>query len=147
MKSIPTGQFDKYMNVIEIFGPKNNLAIGPIFSHLMELQVLRIVDSNVPAIGRHSFWGLPKLRILGKVEYFDVSLCLFEVGNGLISCILSFADLQKNNITQIAEDNFRGQDNLVDLDLSKNKLDRMTSQVFSYLTVSNYHRTCITFSL
>lgn len=66
MKEIPTGKFDKYMNIIEIFGPKNNLAIGPIFTHLTELEVLRIIDSNVPAVGRYSFWGLTKLRVLGK---------------------------------------------------------------------------------
>lgn len=70
MKEIPTREFDVYMNIIEVFGPKNNLAIGPIFADLKELQVLRIVDSNVPAVGRHSFWGLQKLRVLGKFFFF-----------------------------------------------------------------------------
>lgn len=75
MKAIPTDKLDRYMNIIEIFGPKNNLAIGPIFTHLTELEVLRIVDSNVPAVGRHSFWGLQKLRVLGELLYFVFISC------------------------------------------------------------------------
>lgn len=49
---------------------------------------------------------------------------------------LSPADLSKNNITNITENNFRGQDNLIELDLSKNKILRMASSTFRHLTVS-----------
>ena len=45
-------------------------------------------------------------------------------------------DLSKNNITQINVDNFKGQQNLLELNLSKNKLDRMPSSPFQYLVVS-----------
>lgn len=117
MKQIPAKLFDTNVNIIEIYGPKNSLTIGPIFTHLKELEVLRIVDSNVPAVGRHSFWGLTKLRIL---------------------------DLQKNNITQLADDNFMGQYNLIELDLSKNKLERMPSAVFQYLTVIYFKAISVT---
>lgn len=34
----------------------------------------------------------------------------------------------------MADDNFRGQDNLIELDLSGNKLERFPSAVFQYLT-------------
>lgn len=49
---------------------------------------------------------------------------------------VSLADLSKNNITNITENNFRGQDNLHELDLSKNKILRMASSTFRHLTVS-----------
>ncbi|XP_063700255.1 insulin-like growth factor-binding protein complex acid labile subunit [Culicoides brevitarsis] len=107
MTSIPTDDIDPNVDVIEIIGPKNDLIIGPIFTVFKKLEVLRIIDSNVPAIGTHSLWGLKSLRIL---------------------------DLKNNNITQLSDDNFRGQDNLVELDLSGNKLERFPSAVFQYLT-------------
>lgn len=66
MRKIPDQDFDPFVNNIEILGPKNNLAIGPIFTHLKYLEVLRIIDSNVPAVGRHSFWGNTQLKIIGE---------------------------------------------------------------------------------
>lgn len=78
MKKIPDQDFDPYVNIVEIYGPKNSLAIGPIFTHLMELEILRIIDSNVPAVGRHSFWGNTKLRILGKFYYITISPVKFN---------------------------------------------------------------------
>ncbi|CAO1319069.1 unnamed protein product [Diamesa serratosioi] len=106
MKQVPVQEFDSQVEVIVIRGPKNTLTIGPIFQQFKKLQILRIIDSNIPAIGIHSFWGIKSLRIL---------------------------DLSKNNITQINVDNFKGQQNLLELNLSKNKLDRMPSSPFQYL--------------
>ena len=73
MKQIPIKEFDSQVEVIVIRGPKNTLTIGPIFQPLKNLETLRIIDSNVPAIGMHSFWGVPSLRILGKFyQQFDL---------------------------------------------------------------------------
>ena len=47
-------------------------------------------------------------------------------------------DLSKNNITLITEDNFKGQQNLRELNLAKNKMDQVPSATFKYLTVSQY---------
>lgn len=66
MKLIPVDQFDLKTEVIEIRGPKNALTFGPIFQIFKQLQILRIVDSNIPAIGQHSLWGVKSLRILGN---------------------------------------------------------------------------------
>jgi Leucine rich repeat len=111
MKEVPVSQFDLDVEIIYIRGPRNQLTIGPIFRNFNKLQVLTILDSNVPAIGVHSFWGVPSLRYL---------------------------DLSKNNITQITTDDFRGQDSLLELNLSKNKMDRMPSSAFRHLGVSNF---------
>lgn len=48
----------------------------------------------------------------------------------------SFSDLSKNNISVVSEDNFKGQQNLLELNLAKNKMDHIPSGVFKYLTVS-----------
>lgn len=65
MKQVPIKEFDEEINVIVIRKPKNILAIGAVFQSFKQLEVLRIVEANVPAIGVHSFWGVPSLRILG----------------------------------------------------------------------------------
>ncbi|KAI8042618.1 insulin-like growth factor-binding protein complex acid labile subunit [Drosophila gunungcola] len=100
-------ELDIDVKVIIIRGPRNFITIGPALRQFMKLEILRITDSNLPAIGVESFWGLKYLRIL---------------------------DLSKNNITNITENNFRGQDNLLELDLSKNKILRMASSTFRHLT-------------
>uniref|UniRef100_A0A1B0CB91 Membrane glycoprotein lig-1 n=2 Tax=Lutzomyia longipalpis TaxID=7200 RepID=A0A1B0CB91_LUTLO len=87
--------------------PRNHISIGPIFEKFHYLEVFRVTDSNVPAIGQHTFWGLIHLKVV---------------------------DLSRNNITLIREDNFRGQDNLLELDLSGNKLIRIPSATFSHLS-------------
>ncbi|XP_030383291.1 insulin-like growth factor-binding protein complex acid labile subunit [Scaptodrosophila lebanonensis] len=107
LSSLSPNQLDKDVKVIIIKGPRNTITIGPALRQFMQLQVLRITDSNLPAIGAESFWGLKYLRTL---------------------------DLSKNNITNITENNFRGQDNLHELDLSKNKILRMASSTFRHLT-------------
>ncbi|XP_044316133.1 insulin-like growth factor-binding protein complex acid labile subunit [Drosophila rhopaloa] len=100
-------ELDIDVKVIIIRGPRNSITIGPALRQFMKLEILRITDSNLPAVGVESFWGLKYLRIL---------------------------DLSKNNITNITENNFRGQDNLLELDLSKNKILRMASSTFRHLT-------------
>lgn len=45
------------------------------------------------------------------------------------------ADLSRNNISAVSEDNFKGQQNLLELNLSRNKLDQIPSGTFKYLTV------------
>jgi len=61
---------------------------------------------------------------------------IVEPSNPHIQLCTSVTDLSKNNITNITENNFRGQDNLLELDLSKNKILRMASSTFRHLTVS-----------
>jgi len=109
MRQISADEFDPKMEVIIIQNPKNMLTIGPLFQSFKKLEVLRIVDANVPAIGRFSFWGVPSLRTL---------------------------DLSNNNISLISEDNFKGQQNLLELNLGQNRMDRIPSGTFKYLTVS-----------
>lgn len=67
MKQIPIKEFDEEINVIVIRKPKHSLQVGAVFQSLKKLEILRIIESNVPAIGMHSFWGVPTLRILGKL--------------------------------------------------------------------------------
>lgn len=66
MKQLPIKEFDEEINVIIVRKPKHTLTLGPVFQTLKKLEILRIVEANVPAIGMHSFWGTPSLRILGK---------------------------------------------------------------------------------
>ncbi|KAH8263170.1 hypothetical protein KR044_005498 [Drosophila immigrans] len=106
LSSLSANQLDIDVEVIIVRGPRNSITIGPAMRQFTLLQVLRITDSNLPAIGAESLWGLKHLRIL---------------------------DLSKNNITNITENNFRGQDNLSELDLSKNKILRMASSTFRHL--------------
>lgn len=66
MGSIPVADFDEAMEVLIIRGPNNDLTIGPIFRRFVQLEILRITDSNVPAIGAYAFQGVPSLRLLGN---------------------------------------------------------------------------------
>lgn len=109
MENIPLNELDNKMEIILIQNPKHTLQIGHLFTDFKKLEVLRIVDSNVPAIGMYSFWGVPSLRLL---------------------------DLSRNNISHIYDDNFKGQQNLIELNLSTNKMERIPSGTFKYLTVS-----------
>lgn len=68
MKQIPIKEFDEEVNVIIIRKPKHSLQVGAVFQSLKKLEILRIIESNVPAIGMHSFWGVPSLRTLGKLK-------------------------------------------------------------------------------
>ncbi|XP_062705897.1 insulin-like growth factor-binding protein complex acid labile subunit [Aedes albopictus] len=105
-RTVPVQDFDKDVEVILIRSSKNSLTIGPVFQSLSKLEMLKITNANVPAIGMNSFWGLVRLRTL---------------------------DLSRNNITQITVENFRGQDNLLELDLSKNRMERIASGTFGHL--------------
>lgn len=53
---------------------------------------------------------------------------------------LFLIDLSRNNISTLSEDNFKGQQNLLELNLSKNKLDVVASGTFKYLTVSDFNK-------
>lgn len=66
MTSIPIKEMDPNTEVLIIRGPRNDLMIGPIFRELQRLEILRITDSNVPSVGTYSFWGVERLRVLGK---------------------------------------------------------------------------------
>lgn len=70
MQAIPIAGLDRNVEVIIISGPNNHLHLGPIFTGFKKLEVLRITDSNVPAIGLHSFWGIQSLRVLGLIQFF-----------------------------------------------------------------------------
>lgn len=50
--------------------------------------------------------------------------------------MINFVDLSRNNITAIAQDNFKGQPHLLELDLSHNKINGMSSWVFGNLQVN-----------
>lgn len=65
-KTIPVHAIDPNTQLLAVYGPKNNITMSPIFGSLKRLEVLRIVDSNVPMLGMHTFWGIQSLRILGK---------------------------------------------------------------------------------
>lgn len=65
---IPISAFNPDVEVLIIRGPGNHITIGPIFSPFRKLEELRITDSNVPSVGMKTFWGVTKLRILGKVD-------------------------------------------------------------------------------
>lgn len=68
MKVIPIQLIDPEVQVLNIQGPRNSIAIGPIFGQFKKLEILRIVDSNVPSVGTHTFWGIQNLRLLGMYE-------------------------------------------------------------------------------
>jgi hypothetical protein len=76
MKQIPIKEFDDEINVIVIRKPKNTLVLGAGFQSLKKLEILRIIESNVAAIGMHSFWGVPSLRILGELPSHNLALLL-----------------------------------------------------------------------
>jgi Leucine-rich repeat (LRR) protein len=132
MKQIPIKEFDEEINVIVIRKPKNTLVLAAGFQALKKLEILRIIESNIAAIGMHSFWGVPTLRVLGEfniVMFSTLSLLNLEL-------FLHSIDLSRNNITSLVDDNFKGQQNLLELNLGKNKMDQIPSATFKYLTVS-----------
>jgi Leucine-rich repeat (LRR) protein len=100
---------DQQVEVILITAPADNpnvLTIGPIFQQFSRLEELHIVRSNIPAIGRHSFWGVPTLQKL---------------------------NLTQNNISHVLDYNFRGLANLLELHLDDNRIESMPSGTFRYL--------------
>lgn len=54
----------------------------------------------------------------------------------LYLALVSILDLSFNSITRLQVENFHGLEHLVELNLSHNKIDSMTSEVFHYLSVS-----------
>lgn len=113
MHRIPVDDMDRSVYKLIIAAPKNRqnyLTIGPIFTHpapFHELREIHIVNSNVPSIGKHSFWGLQNLKVL---------------------------NLTYNNLTSIGMDDFRGLINLKELYLSHNHIENMPSETFFHCT-------------
>ncbi|PSN34628.1 hypothetical protein C0J52_26126 [Blattella germanica] len=106
---IPIHSMDQQMEVLLITAPEdfpNVLTIGPIFRQFNRLEELHIVRSNVPAIGKYSFWGVPTLQKL---------------------------NLTQNNISHVLDNNFRGLANLLELHLDDNRIESMPSGTFSHL--------------
>jgi hypothetical protein len=85
MKQIPIKEFDEEINVIVIRKPKHTITIGPVFQALKKLEILRIIEANVPAVGVHSFWGVPSLRTLGTDKL--VFSVLFNASNDNVKII------------------------------------------------------------
>ncbi|BES89540.1 LRR_TYP [Nesidiocoris tenuis] len=107
--AIPVNEMDTTTEVLKITAPldnENSLTIGPIFHEFQKLTELQITYSNVPAIGKHSFWGVPSLKHL---------------------------NLTNNNISQVLEYNFRGLVNLLELHLDYNRIESMGSGTFHHL--------------
>lgn len=106
---IPIHSMDQQVEVIQITAPPdspNALTIGPIFQQFTRLEELHIVRSNIPSIGRYSFWGVPTLRKL---------------------------NLTQNNISHVLDYNFRGLANLLELHLDDNRIESMPSGTFRHL--------------
>lgn len=106
---IPINSMDQQVEVIQITAPHespNSLTIGPIFQQFSRLEELHIVRSNIPSIGRYSFWGVPTLQKL---------------------------NLTQNNISHVLDYNFRGLANLLELHLDDNRIESMPSGTFRHL--------------
>ncbi|XP_068083954.1 carboxypeptidase N subunit 2 [Anabrus simplex] len=106
---IPIASMNQQVEVLLITAPSSNpnfLTIGPIFQQFARLEELHITVSNIPAIGRHSFWGVPTLEVL---------------------------NLTRNNIAHVLDYNFRGLANLLKLHLDDNMIESMPSGTFRYL--------------
>ncbi|XP_066995675.1 leucine-rich repeat-containing protein 15 [Anabrus simplex] len=106
---IPIASMDQQVEILIITAPESNpnfITIGPIFQQFRRLEELHITDSNIPAIGRHSFWGVPTLQVL---------------------------NLTRNNISHVLDYNFRGLANLLRLHLDDNRIESMPSGTFRYL--------------
>lgn len=56
--------------------------------------------------------------------------------DGIMYKLVSFEDLSRNRITQIADVHFRGQNGLQELDLSRNRINSLSSGVFYHMPVS-----------
>lgn len=67
---MPVSQIAKDVRVIIIKGPGNTITIGQYFRNFSHLEVLRITDSQIPSMGTECFFGLIKLRILGKYRTY-----------------------------------------------------------------------------
>lgn len=152
--SIPITHMDPMLEVLRISAPEDNqnsLTIGPIFQKFSHLEELHIVQSNIPAIGKHSFWGVPTLKIL-KLSHNNISQVLEYNFRGLIYLVELYLDdnriesmhsatfrdltelrvlsLAKNRITELAPRLFLGLAKLHRLDLSENNLVELNSEVF-----------------
>jgi len=95
---LPIYQLPPHIELIDILGHperKNNLTLGPLFYRFPELKVLRVLHSNVPAIGQTTFQYRTSLQVL---------------------------DLSHNVIENLIDANFKGLRKLEVLNLSYNRL-------------------------
>ncbi|XP_023236368.1 TLR4 interactor with leucine rich repeats-like [Centruroides sculpturatus] len=109
LKQIPTTDMESDTQVLIISAPRdkpNYLTIGRIFLKFSDLREIRIVQSNLPAIGDSSFWPGDKLLLL---------------------------DLSHNNITILRDTDFNGLENLRVLNLSYNHISGIPSAPFRLL--------------
>lgn len=89
MTSIPILDMDTSTEVLIIRGSRNDLIIGPIFLPLKRLEILRITDSNLPSVGTYSFWGVERLRILGKINLFiQYNIDILLISSAHIVCAM-----------------------------------------------------------
>lgn len=56
MREVPTSEIDEKMEIIEIENPGHVITIGNIFTNFKKLEILRITNSGVPAIGMVRKW-------------------------------------------------------------------------------------------
>lgn len=109
MQVIPVSEMDINTHVLIVDAPphaSNNVTIGRIFLKFNNLEVVRIRNSGVPAIGDSSFWPGRRLLIL---------------------------DLSHNLISFLRESDFNGLKNLQELDLSNNEIFATPSAPFRHL--------------
>lgn len=107
---LPISMIDPAVEVLKITAPddsQNSLTIGPIFQQFSRIEEIHIVKSNIPAIGKHSFWGVTNLKVL---------------------------NLSHNNISQVFDSNFRGLVQLTELYLDDNRIESIVSGTFRHLT-------------
>lgn len=110
MLSIPISQMDIDIRVLNIGkgdGRPNDLNIGRIFTGFKYLEELRVTDSNIPAIGERSFYGLDYLKIL---------------------------DLSRNRLNQLRQLELAGMKNVEVIHLDDNFIESTPSGAFYNLT-------------
>ncbi|CAH1390493.1 unnamed protein product [Nezara viridula] len=57
---IPVEYMESSIEVLNITAPEaqeNWLTMGPVFQRFLNLEEVHITRSNIPAIGKHTFWG------------------------------------------------------------------------------------------
>lgn len=76
LNRFPYENIDPDVQVIIIQESHNTITMGMSLRKYLKLEVIRITESNVPAIGAESLWGLQYLKILGKFQH-SVKLILY----------------------------------------------------------------------
>lgn len=132
---LPVLKMRKDAEVLIVTAPEhkpNTLTLGPIFRRLPSLEEIVVVNSKIPAIGEHSFWGLRKLISL-NVSHNAIHHLLSTNFKGPDS--LKSLDLSHNLIESVPSAVFRNLKLLQILDLSYNRIPELASRVFLGLSV------------